>query len=91
MKNDAVSVLLVGLLLVTAVSAAVLAYTYSNYKQQVIALDLETRQFNQDIARMQALAGEVSEYSKKNPAIIPILRELQEGGRAGTSQSAGAR
>ena len=90
MKNSAWSRLLIGLLLVSAGCAAVLAYTYSNYRQRVIVLEFEARQYNQDIAKMQSLAAEVSEYAKRNPAILPILRELQEGPRGGARPAAPA-
>ena len=85
MKNDFWSWVLVALLLLSSVSAAFLAYTYSNYKVRAAALEREVNQVNQDIVRMQTLAAEVAEYSKKNPAVTPILRDIAERFRTGSA------
>lgn len=83
MRKDTWNVLLVGLLLAASISAAVLAYTYSNYKRRVSQLEVEYYRINQDMGKLQSLVNDVGEYSKKNPAIMPILRDFQERFRAG--------
>ena len=83
MKNDLWSWLLTALLLLSSLCAAFLAYTFSSYKVRAAQLEREVYQVNQDITRMQTLAAEVSEYSKKNPAVTPILRDISERFRGG--------
>ena len=87
MKNNAGVVILVGVLMLASISAAGLAYTHSKYKLRIAQLEVQTFEINQDVARMQALAAEANEYSKKNPAISQILKDIQDRFRAGPTQA----
>lgn len=68
--------ILVGLLFASAIFSALLATNYFFSMRSVRKMQAQMNAMNLQRSRIQALAQESYEYSKRNPAIDPILREF---------------
>jgi len=64
------------MLLVSTIFTAVLTYRYVASLRKLRALQPVVVQINFNRNIMQALANELEEYSKKNPALEPLLRSI---------------
>lgn len=76
MKNQLWTVMLIGLLGVTVLAAAILTLIYVQSTRKLNKLQVQANVITQYRSRMHALANEAVDYSRRNPAIEPILREI---------------
>jgi hypothetical protein len=76
MRNNALMNLLVALTALTVVATAGLAAYYVRSVQRLNRLQLQSAVINRNRALINSLAGEVVEYSKRNPAIDPVLQSV---------------
>lgn len=73
MNKSSLPAILLAILGISAVVALVLAYMYARNVSELRLLNAQAAQINNNRAILNALAAESIEYSKKNPAIDPIL------------------
>jgi hypothetical protein len=76
MKNSPLTTVLLGLLTVSALASVVLCWLYISSTRQVRALQTQVNIINNNRTVMTALANDAIEYSKRNPAIDPILESI---------------
>jgi hypothetical protein len=76
MKNNALTNLLVGLVVLSVLATAGLAYIYVRSVQRLNQLQLQTAVINRNRTLVNSLASEALEYSKRNPAIDPVLQSV---------------
>jgi hypothetical protein len=76
MKTQLSTVLLVGLLCIGALTTAVLSVVYIKSMRELNDLQTAAARINQYRNAMQSLAAEAIDYSRKNPAIEPILNDI---------------
>ncbi len=76
MKKNPLAAILVGLLFISSISSALMAAYYFSTVRSVRTMQGQMNAMNLQRSRIQALAQEAYEYSKRNPAIDPILREF---------------
>jgi hypothetical protein len=88
MKSNTLSTVLLGVLLISALFSVGLCYRYTrnNMETRRIRGALATINFQQ--MRFNSLLAETAEYSKKNPAVDPIIDPVLEA--LGIKQKAGA-
>ena len=76
MKRDLLSpALLLGLFLST-LAASGMCYWFLKASRDLRALQAQTAVINQKRAALQAFAIDVNEYARRNPAINPLLDQL---------------
>ena len=75
-KKDSFAVLLVGLLFVSAIVSLVLAVWYGFNVRDLRRLQPQTAASQARLNLAQALLSDMLEYSKRNPAIDPLLQSL---------------
>jgi hypothetical protein len=73
MKNDPLSAILVGVLFLSAVLSLLFCGLHTKDSRDLRIMQNQIGSINQHNANLNALIREVMEYSKKNPAINPIL------------------
>ena len=76
MKNSPVVPVLVGILFVCGLLTAVFSFWYYVSFKELQRLQAQYISINNNRNAAQSLAAEAVEYSKKNPAIDPILFEF---------------
>ena len=76
MKNQPLAVMLLVALAINAMVAPVLTLLYVQTTRKMNAMKYQVSEVNRYQAGLQALAVEALEYSKKNPAIDPILQSV---------------
>ncbi len=76
MKSNSLAAALVGMLLVVALLTAWFAVTFNLSYLQLRRLQSKAADFAKNRARVQAMAGDLLEYGKRNPAIDPILQSV---------------
>ena len=76
MKSNSLAVALVGMLLVVAAFTAWFAVTFNLSYLQLRRLQARAATYTNNRALVQNLAGDLVEYSKRNPAIDPVLQSL---------------
>ena len=84
MKNNPFGTLLVGLLLLAAVATLWAAAKYFFSVKELERVNARYIALNSTLNTIQALANEAVEYSKRNPAIDPILFQYELKPRPGT-------
>lgn len=84
MRSHGLTNLLVGLVALAVLATAGLALYYVRCVQKLNGLQLQAALVNRNRALGNALANEVLEYSKRNPAIDPVLQSV------GIKRSAGS-
>ena len=77
MKNNTLGSLLVGILFVCAVLTTWASVRYFFSLREAQRLQAQTIAINNTRNATQALANEAVEYSKRNPAIDPILQQFE--------------
>ena len=89
MRNSVLTKLLVGLVVLSVVGTASLAYLYVRSVQKLNRLQFQTAVINRNRSLINALANETVEYSKHNPAIDAVLQSVGIKPKAGaaTTQS----
>jgi hypothetical protein len=89
MKHNALLMLLVALLAVAVLMTAGLSYGYVRASQQLPALQEQANKVQRNRTLFQSLAADSVEYSRRNPAIDPILQSV--GFKRGATNSPSSR
>lgn len=76
MKNNPMTTVLLGVLTVSALLSVGLCWRYISNTRELRALQVQATMINNNRTLINALAIDVTEYSKKNPAIDPILESV---------------
>jgi hypothetical protein len=87
MNRDPITLLLAVLLLVSATATAALCYWYLQCTRQQQQAQAEVARVNQTRSLMQGLASDSMEYSRKNPAILPLLQSMGFRQQNGTNSA----
>ena len=85
MKNNLLAALLAGLLLVLGLGASFQSLRYLFMLRRVGNMQNQANQYNFRLNLTQALVNESVEYSKRNPAIDPILQQFRFKVTTGTN------
>jgi hypothetical protein len=73
MKNSPLTTVLIGVLTVSALASVLLCWSYNSRIRELRQLQTQASMINNNRTMINALANDAVEYSKKNPAIDPIL------------------
>ncbi len=76
MQKSPLTLILLTVLLVNVLVAAVLSFGYVWQMREAQVLQVQINAINQNRALVQALANDALEYSKRNPAIDPVLQSV---------------
>jgi hypothetical protein len=76
MKNNPLTTILLGVLTISALLSVGLCWRYISNTRELHALQTQATIINNNRAVINALANDTVEYSKKNPAIEPILESV---------------
>ena len=76
MKNNPLALMLVGILLISSLINLWLAYSYNSSLSQLRALQNEIAGVQNSRNTLNILFNELAEYSRKNPAITPMLQQV---------------
>jgi len=76
MKNDPLTTILLGLLTILALASVVFCWLYVSDTRQLGSLQFQVATVQNNRNVLNALANDAVEYSKKNPAIDPILESV---------------
>lgn len=82
---------LVAVLFVSAVVTGAMCYVYLKTSRAVRVTQYQMAQINRNKQVLQALAIDLNEYSRRNPAIIPLLEQASLRIRTSTNAPAGGR
>ena len=82
MKNSPLTTILLVLLVISALGSVVLCWSYISHARELRTLQTQAAMVNNNRALVNALIGDALEYSKKNPAIEPILDAIGAKPRA---------
>jgi hypothetical protein len=89
MNKSPLPTILLAVLAVSAIASVVLCWNYISNTRQIRMLNLTAAQINNNRALLNALATDALEYSKRNPAINPLLESIgakaPAGGAAATT------
>lgn len=77
MRNDVLTKLLVGLVVLSVLATSGLAFLYVRSVQKMNQLQRQAAFVNRNRALVNSLAAEAVEYSKRNPAIDPVLQSVR--------------
>ena len=88
MKNNPLTTVLLGALTVSALLSVGFCWRYVSNTRELRGLQTQANMINNNRTMINALATDVAEYSKKNPAIDPILESV--GLKPGKSAPAAA-
>ena len=87
MSKSSLNSLLVAVLAVSALTSVGLCFKYISNARQFRALNTQMSFINQRMTAVQALAADAVEYSKRNPAIDPILETIGAKPKSGQPAS----
>ena len=89
MNRDPINTILAGALLLSVLATAGMCYWYLQATRQLRTAQHQMIAVNRNRALMQQFAGHAVEYSRHNPAILPILENAGIRSRvpAGESQT----
>ncbi len=76
MKNNALTILLAALLSASAVVTAGRAMLHAHSVASIQILQMQVASVDRDRNVVLGLANETAEYSRRNPAVLPILDTL---------------
>lgn len=79
MKSNALASLLVALLALSLISAAIMTITFRRHTAQARSLQGRLNEIQNTERVLQLIANESVEYSRKNPALAPILSQFGLG------------
>jgi hypothetical protein len=85
MNKDPITLLLAAALLVSASATAGLCYWYLQCVREHQMAQEGVVRINQKKSGIQAMATESIEYSKRNPALLPVLQSLGINRRSETN------
>ncbi len=91
MKNSPLTTLLLGALTISALASIVMCWMYVGATRELRSLRDQTAFINNNRAVVNALLNDTIEYSKRNPAINPILESVglkPNGAAAATTKPA---
>ncbi|HOW67171.1 MAG TPA: hypothetical protein P5186_02550 [Candidatus Paceibacterota bacterium] len=74
MNKNALIGILMALLIVNAVASLWFSFQFGRYLGRVQGLSVVRNQITKNTSIFQALVNDTMEYSKKNPAIVPVLQ-----------------
>ncbi len=91
MKNSPLTTILLLALTVSALASVIMCWAYISKTRELRALETQTAFINQNRAVINALLNDTIEYSKRNPAMIPVLESVgwKTGGAAAAPKPAG--
>ena len=89
MRNSPLTTVLLVILVVSALASVLLCWLYISNTRQLRVLQTQIQMVNNNRALITSLANECLEYSKKNPAIDPLLESA--GIKPGRTPSAPAK
>jgi len=87
MNRDPVTTAIAVILLLSVTATAGLCYWFLQCTRQHQIAQAEWNRLNRNRALLQQMAVETVEYSKKNPAIVPLLESLGVRGRMDTNST----
>ena len=76
MKNNAMTRVLLGVLAISALLSVGFCWRYISNTRELRALQVQASTINNNRTMINALANDVVEYSKRNPAVDPILESV---------------
>jgi hypothetical protein len=76
MKNNPLVTILLGLLTLSVLGSVVLCWLYISNTRELRSLQAQASMINNNRTVINALANDTVEYSKKHPAIDPILESV---------------
>jgi hypothetical protein len=76
MKNNPLTTVLLGVLTVSALLSVGFCWRYVSNTRELRALQTQASVINNNRTMINSLANDTVEYSKKNPAIDPILESV---------------
>ena len=76
MKNNPMTTVLLAVLTISALLSVGLCWRYVSNARELRMLQVQATMINNNRATINALANDVMEYSKKNPAIDPVLQSV---------------
>jgi hypothetical protein len=76
MKNNPLTTILLGALTLSALASVVLCWLYISNTRELRSLQGQANIINNNRTVINALANDTMEYSKKNPAIDPVLESV---------------
>lgn len=85
MRSNPLGAILVTLLFMCAVGTTWLSIRYVTATRELQRLQGEAAMINNALTAAQMLANEAIEYSKRNPAIDPILQQYEFKPKPGTA------
>jgi hypothetical protein len=83
MSKSPLNTLLLAILTVSTLASVGLCFMYISNARQFRSLNNQVAFINQRNQAIQALANDAIEYSKRNPAIDPILQSIGAKPKAG--------
>lgn len=87
MNRDPITTILAAVLLLSALATAGVCFWYLQAARQLRTLQEQALAVNRNRAAMQQFAVHAAEYSRKNPAILPILEKVGIRPRTNTNTS----
>lgn len=77
MKSNPLLAILLGMLTISALAFVILTFSFISASRQMRGLQLAAANVNNSQMVLSALLGDLVEYSKRNPAIDPLLEEIR--------------
>ena len=85
-RTNALTNLLVGLVTLSLLATAGLAFYYVRSVQYLNRLQFQTAMINRNRSLINSLVSESVEYSRRNPAIDPVLQSVGIKPKSGSAQ-----
>jgi len=76
MKNSPLLTILLGALVLSALASAVMCCMFISTTRQLRTLETQNALINNNRAVVNSLLNDTIEYSKRNPAILPVLESV---------------
>jgi hypothetical protein len=76
MKNNPLTTILLGALAISAIWSAILCIQFIRNSRELRAMQADAARINNQQMTAQAILNDAVDYSKKNPAIEPLLETL---------------
>lgn len=89
MNRDPVTMIIAGALVVSVMLTAGICYAYLHVSQNNQSAQRKVAFLNAQRSRMQPLAAECLEFSRRHPSIIPVLQSLGLRSRSGDTNLPG--
>jgi hypothetical protein len=88
MKRNLAGIILVVVLFVSACGTALLSVKFFFGVKELLAMQGQVLRITSTLNAAQSLANETMEYSRRNPAIDPILQQFEIKSRSGSPAQA---